>query len=225
MPENNNGGKRGSMTANAARANAAGTGRRGKAAIILDAARALFLTQGYGVTSMDGLARRAGVSKATLYAHFAGKEALFAALVSAECARLEAEIATLSASRVPVNESLPRLAAQFLELLMSPWALAIHRIVVAEAPRFPELGRAFHRAGPAVMKARLEIYLRQAVARGELRLADPTAATGQLMGMIRGDLQLRCLLDPANPPSPVEIERQAAAAAETFLAAFAPRPG
>lgn len=200
-------------------------GRGGKAAIVLDAARELFLTRGYGVTSMDALARRAGVSKATIYAHFRGKEALFAALVSAECARIGGEITALSASGVPPGEALPRLARQFLGLLMSPWALAIHRVVVAEAPRFPELGRAFYRAGPAVMKARLENYLRQADARGELRLPDPGLATGQLMGMIRGDLQLRCLLDPANPPSPGEIERQANAAAQTFLAAYALPPG
>ncbi len=195
--------------------------RKSKAEVILEAARALFLSRGYGVTSMDALARRAGVSKATIYAHFADKEALFAALVSGECARLRGEIAALSASAVPVAEALPRLAAQFLGLLMSPWALAIHRVVVAETPRFPELGRAFYQLGPAVMKARLELYLREAAARGELRLPDPTLATSQLMGMIRGDLQLRCLLDPANPPSPAEIERQADAAARTFLAAYA----
>lgn len=199
--------------------------RQSKAEVILEAARALFLSRGYGVTSMDALARRAGVSKATIYAHFADKEALFAALVSGECTRLRGEIAALSAGAVPVAEALPRLAAQFLGLLMSPWALAIHRVVVAETPRFPELGRAFYKLGPAVMKARLELYLREAAARGELRLPDPTLATSQLMGMIRGDLQLRCLLDPANPPSLAEIERQADAAARTFLAAYAAAGG
>ncbi len=196
-------------------------GHSTRTARILDAAREMFLAHGYGATSMDALARCAGVSKATIYAHFAGKEALFAALVSAECARLDGEIARSSATAEPPRTALPRLASQLLALLMSPWALAIHRVVVAEAPRFPELGAAFYRAGPAAMKARLEAYLAQAITRGELAVPDPALATIQLIGMIRGDLQLRCLLDPTVRPSPAEIDRQATAAVDVFLAAYA----
>lgn len=197
-------------------------GPSAKAVRVLDAARKMFLAHGYGATSMDALARCAGVSKATVYAHFDGKEALFAAMVSAECARLDREIAASGATGVPLEVALPRLARQFLALLTSPWALAIHRLVVAEAPRFPELGAAFYRAGPAAMKARLEGYLRQAVARGELALPDPALATAQLIGMIRGDLQLSCLLDPSRRPTAEEIDRQTAAAVAVFLAAYAP---
>ena len=71
---------------------------RSKAAQILAAAKAAFLRDGFEPTSMDVVAREAGVSKATLYAHFASKDRLFASVVSAECqrhldlfARLEAE--------------------------------------------------------------------------------------------------------------------------------------
>ncbi len=211
------------MPSRAVAATSAG-GHSTRTARILDAAREMFLAHGYGATSMDALARCAGVSKTTIYAHFAGKEALFAALVSAECGRLDGEIARSSATAEPPCTALPRLAGQLLALLMSPWALAIHRVVVAEAPRFPELGAAFYRAGPAAMKARLEAYLAQAIARGELAVPDPALATIQLIGMIRGDLQLRCLLDPTARPSPEEIERQARAAVDVFLAAYA-RPG
>lgn len=187
---------------------------------ILDAAREMFLAHGFRATSMDAIAKRAGVSKATIYAHFDGKEALFAALVSAECARLDGEFTASGAAGAPPEQALPRLAREFLTLLVSPWALAIFRVVVAEAPRVPELGMAFYRAGPATMKARLEAYLRQAVARGELDIADPALATTQLIGMVRGELQLRCLLDPSSRPPPAEIERQAKAAVDVFLRAY-----
>ena len=67
-----------------------------KARAILDAAGALFLDEGYPAVSMDAVARRAGVSKATLYAHFESKEALFAAIVAAGCQRMTAEAEALA---------------------------------------------------------------------------------------------------------------------------------
>src|SRR6476659_7929583 len=52
---------------------------------ILDAARGLFMTEGYGAVSMDAVARSAGVSKATLYAHCGAKDRLFAAIIHEAC--------------------------------------------------------------------------------------------------------------------------------------------
>src|SRR5215471_10405262 len=76
------------------RAQDAGARDAGNARVrrILAAARSLFLNLGYGETSMDAIARRAAVSKATLYSHFDGKDALFAALIMAECRHLSDQI-------------------------------------------------------------------------------------------------------------------------------------
>ena len=57
----------------------------GKAESILAAAKRMFLESGFGAVSMDAIAREAGVSKATVYAHFAGKEELFGAVIGREC--------------------------------------------------------------------------------------------------------------------------------------------
>ena len=54
----------------------------GKAATVLRAARHAFLASGFGAVSMDAIAREAAVSKATVYAHFNSKEALFGAVVA-----------------------------------------------------------------------------------------------------------------------------------------------
>src|ERR1700737_1651174 len=58
-----------------------------KAESILAAAKRSFLAAGFGAVSMDAIAREAGVSKATVYAHFAGKEELFGAMIGRECER------------------------------------------------------------------------------------------------------------------------------------------
>ena len=70
-----------------------------KAESILAAAKRAFLAAGFAAVSMDAIAREAGVSKATVYAHFAGKEELFGAVIGRECERYFA--------RVPGNEPGP----------------------------------------------------------------------------------------------------------------------
>ena len=54
---------------------------------ILAAAKRAFLAAGFGAVSMDTIAREAGVSKATVYAHFGSKEELFGAVIERECER------------------------------------------------------------------------------------------------------------------------------------------
>jgi TetR/AcrR family transcriptional regulator, mexJK operon transcriptional repressor len=96
-------------------------------------------------------------------------------------------------------------------------------MVMAEAPRFPELGRAFYASGPAVVLARLADYLGAADARGALRVEDPKLAAEQFIGMLLGPLHMRHLLGltaefgDRDPAAVVE------AAVTTFLAAYAPR--
>src|SRR5258708_20371451 len=80
---------------------------------ILAAARTLFLKLGYGETSMDAIARHAAVSKATLYSHFAGKDALFAALVVTECRHLSDEIGRRALDEPDIPEALRRRAHNF----------------------------------------------------------------------------------------------------------------
>src|SRR5271166_385347 len=99
-----------------------------KAESILAAAKRTFLAAGFGAVSMDTIAREAGVSKATVYAHFAGKEELFGAVIGREC---EHRFAGLSVSELDpgdVRASLTTLGRRFLELLLSPDAIALHRL-------------------------------------------------------------------------------------------------
>jgi AcrR family transcriptional regulator len=109
---------------------------------ILRVATELFLEQGYGSTSIEAVAARAGVSKRTFYDRFDDKAALFAAVVHyiIEHIRPPADVPLLAGASLP--EILQRLAGLILKAALSPQALALHRLVTGESSRFPELALA-----------------------------------------------------------------------------------
>ncbi len=185
---------------------------------ILAAARALFLKLGYGDTSMDAIARRAAVSKATLYSHFAGKDALFAALIVSECRHLSDQIGRRALDEPDIRDALLRVAHDFNSLLCTGYGLTMYRIVVAEVPRFPELGRVFYESGPTIMIDRIANLLRQAADRGRLKIRDPRIAAIQFINLIRGELQLTRVLGlrktSKNPTGYIE------ASVDLFLAGY-----
>lgn len=194
---------------------------RDKAEAILAAARRTFLGSGYGAVSMDTIAREAGVSKATVYAYFAGKEELFGAVIARQC---EAYFGSFSAGELDphdVEASLTAWGRRFLDLILSPDGLALHRIIVAEATRFPALGEVFWRAGPERERSQIESFLRSAVAAGSLEIADPRRAAEQFLSLVRGDLQLHRLLRLDAATGERAIRDAVAAAVETLLRAFA----
>ena len=98
---------------------------------ILDAATHLFLSLGYGATSIEAVARRARISKRTFYHRFENKPALFAAVVNRIIARLRppADVPLLEGTNV--DEILQRLAGIILRAALSAQAIALHRLIVA----------------------------------------------------------------------------------------------
>ena len=133
-----------------------------KPAQIMLAAKDLFTSQGFGATSMDAIARTANVSKATLYAHFSGKEELFAAIVSNACRAQSRLPSAPEADDMDLSEALSEIGRNFLSLILSPQAVAIFRVVVGETARFPDLGRIFFESGPNRMRATLSAFLAKA---------------------------------------------------------------
>jgi len=130
---------------------------------ILDAATELFLGDGYGVTSIEAVARRAGVSKRTFYSRFDDKAALFSAVVHRVVERLRpANDAALFVGG-SLEEILLRLARLILQAALSPPALALHRVILAEATRFPELAAAVtERGGSGEAVSRIAALLERA---------------------------------------------------------------
>ena len=196
-----------------------------KAESILAAAKRSFLAAGFGAVSMDTIAREAGVSKATVYAHFDGKEELFGAVIERECERYFARFSVSELDPCDVRASLMVLGRRFLELLLSPDALALHRIILAEVTRFPVLGEVFWRAGPERERAQIEAFLKRAIASGTLTPADTRLAAEQFVALIRGDIQLRHLLRLEGDADRRGIGAAVDDAVATFLRAFERRNG
>ena len=170
-----------------------GTAPRPKLLALLEAARARFLEDGYAAASVDAIAREAGVSKATLYGHFPSKEALFEAVVVAQCRRHASAVEALDTGGDDVAGTLAELARALLRFLLEPDSIAIYRVVAAESARTPELGRTFYEAGPARLQARLAAYLRRMGERGMLSVPEPEIAAVELISLIRAELHLKAL--------------------------------
>jgi TetR/AcrR family transcriptional repressor of mexJK operon len=199
-------------------------GLSGKAESILAAAQRMFLASGFGAVSMDAIAREAGASKATLYAYFSSKEELFGAVVAREGERYFRGFSPRELDPGAVEASLLEIAHRFLDLVLSPDAIAVNRITIAEASRFPQLGRVFWQAGPERTRAEIEAFLRRADAAGTLAVADPRRAAEQFIALLRGDIHQRQLLRLDGAVDPTELDAAAAAAVATFLKAFGPPP-
>jgi AcrR family transcriptional regulator len=114
---------------------------------ILEVATELFLAEGYGSTSIEAVAARAGISKRTLYHRFDDKSALFAAVVHDIIAQIRPPAGVPLIEGATLHEVLRRLAAMILRAALSPQALALHRLMMAESARFPDLVRAVHGDG------------------------------------------------------------------------------
>ncbi len=187
---------------------------------VLDAATALFMAQGYGAVSMDAIARAAGVSKATLYAYFSSKDQLFATIINEACRQNMVVTNFLPDGETDVQAGLTVFAGSTLRFLLEERSLAIHRVVVSESVRFPELGRAFYDNGPAVFHQAFGDWLAEQTSAGRLAVPDPGLAADQFIGFLKGGLYLRATLG-LTPPTEAEIDGAVASAVAAFVRAYA----
>jgi TetR/AcrR family transcriptional repressor of mexJK operon len=187
-----------------------------KRAAILAGAQRVFMRDGYGA-SMDLIAAEAGVSKQTIYKHFAGKEALFHEIVRERADRMTAPLHHPSPDE-PVEGVLTRVALNFLDLLqLEDYGLML-RVLVAAAPQFPGLATDFYRTGPGSALRRLADYLAAQDARGRLGVPDPLQAAEQFFGMLNGHMQLRMALGIGERLDSAARERRAESCVRLFLA-------
>jgi TetR/AcrR family transcriptional repressor of mexJK operon len=190
---------------------------------ILRAATTVFLCNGYVGTSMDEIAALAGVSKQTVYKHFADKERLFSDLI----------IATVTEASDPVHDEvlnlpdsgdieadLRALARRQLAKVMQPQVLQLRRLVIGEAKRFPELGRTFYELGPGRTIATLATRFARLAKRGTLDLDNPSFAAEHFNWLIMSIPLNRAMLLGEEAPSAAHLEKYAEAGVRVFLAAY-----
>lgn len=194
----------------------------GKALQILQAARRVFLTHGFSAATTDMIQQEAGVSKSTVYAHFPNKEALFTAVIEAECTAFTDTVRDIKFKHGKLRETLTILARTYLDIVLSPAGLAVFRVVIAEGVRFPNLARAFYLAGPQVMITMIAEQLASAVASGEVDLNELGCETAAslFINLVRSEPQFQCLTHPNAAPSAIQVDQWVNIAVTTFMRAY-----
>jgi AcrR family transcriptional regulator len=194
---------------------------------ILGVASDIFLAQGYAATSMSEIAAKVGGSKATLYNYFRSKDELFEAFMADTCQSLAAaifdRIAPIGEGR-SVRDSLIELGEALLDFLLLDRIVAVHRLVVAEAGRFPELGRVYYEVGPRKGEARFTQILERAMAAGHLPREDPHMVGQRLKDLVMSDLYLRRLWGVIDAIGREELRAHVTQSVDIFLRAFGPKP-
>jgi TetR/AcrR family transcriptional repressor of mexJK operon len=181
---------------------------------VLRAATSSFLAHGYR-SSVDHIARRAGVAKQTVYHHFPSKDALFKEVARELAKRILIE---LESGPQDLRTSLVRFARAYRNRALGAQGIATFRTVVPEVPRFPALARAMYAGSAGVLVERLAGYLSKAMAAGRLRRDDPELAAELFLGMLVGQDRLKRLFGVSCEEKEA---RRAARIVDCFLRAYA----
>ncbi len=184
---------------------------------ILDAATDLFFRYGYGATSIDAVARRAGISKRTFYHRYADKAALFGAVLHRVVERLRPAADVGLAVNGDISTVLLDLARLIVRAGVTPDAVALHRLIVAESGRFPQLAAAVaHEGSRGEAIGLIAAALERAARAGEPTHGDPQFLAEQFLYMVLTVPQRRAL-GLGRPMTPTELDRWAQRVVELFL--------
>ena len=191
---------------------------------ILEAATEVFLAEGFAGASMDAIATAAGVSKPTVYNHFADKQQLFEQIVNNLVAVITQpfyeQIVNLSDDG-DLAKRLRELARLLLKGVMQPANLRLRRLVIGEAGRFPDLGRAYERHGPERALAAWTTAFKRLADTGVLRMRDPTLAAEHFQSLVlTTPLNHAMFSGDDRPPGAAQLKRYADNAVDVFLAAY-----
>ena len=189
---------------------------------ILDGAAAAFAQDGYEGASMSHIASVAGVSKGTLYNYFAGKKELFTAFMHRECTGQVLLVLDEVDDAAPAQVTLLRIGHRVASMLASESGLLIHRMVVAEARKFPELAQAFHETGPRRGLERMIPLIEKMAQAGQLRVADPAFAAEQLLALLCAGPIMGLRTGVVEAASEAEIDHAVREAVNLFLRGYGP---
>ncbi|GGB29183.1 TetR family transcriptional regulator [Sphingomonas metalli] len=189
---------------------------------IVDAAKISFLEDGYAATSMSGLLKTLGGSKATLWSYFRSKEELFAAVIADLTQASRLEMAEALSTATELEPALTAYCRSLMRKLNNPDSIATYRLVVGESGRFPEVGRIFYQQAVEPTRARLAAFLADHIAAGWLRDSGPAHMAEVLSNMSAGP-HTRLLWNNRTMTA-AEMDENATRVARCFLRAFAPDP-
>lgn len=193
--------------------------KRERRQVIVAAARAAFLDEGYAAMSMSGLLKTLGGSKATLWGHFRTKEDLFAAVVEDLAQELHIELDGVLALNGPLQSTIAAFCRHFMTTLSQPEAVAAWRLVASESGRFPEIGRIFHDHAVRRTREVLADFLSHHISAGNLCSDDPLKMADMLESLcVSRQSRLLWMIDGAEIEP---LEDEALRYTDYFVRAFA----
>jgi len=186
---------------------------------LLGVAQHHFLTAGYRETSLEGIAREAGIAKKTLYDRFGSKAGLFSTIIETLRRSWIAQLSDIVLDSGQPEYVLEQVALHLLDVGTRPDMIELHRLLLIEAHRFPELIRGYYdKQGGLRGMEPLSDYLRAAVADGSLKLDGVVFASEQFLHLVLGGVRARLLLGASKRrPSASERSNIARQAVRIFL--------
>lgn len=184
---------------------------------ICAAALAVFSEKGFAAARLDEIARRADVSKGTLYLYFKDKESLFRAVVRNTIApNLEVVRGGLQGSRPPFSDIVRMLLLRFALIAQTAPVGPVAKMVIGESRNFPELAKVWHDEVVSKAIGLVTDLVQDGQARGEVRQGDPRLFAFSIMGPMMLGLLWRETFEPAGGAA-VDIEALAAQHCEAIL--------
>ncbi|ATQ44664.1 TetR/AcrR family transcriptional regulator [Caulobacter mirabilis] len=189
-----------------------------KTEAILDAASAVLAERGLAAP-MEEIARRAGVSKQTVYNHYGSKAELVRALVERRVDSITSPLREPGAEEHP-EEALTAYAKTLLTVVVNK-NYSLMRITIQSAGEMPDLAREVFEIGPMRSRAQLARFLELETRAGRMNVPDPVMAAEFFGGMVLGQRQTRALLNLPSDLTEAEMDAMAAEAARIFMTAYA----
>jgi AcrR family transcriptional regulator len=187
-------------------------------AIIFNAARAQFAATGYAATSMETVAKRAGVSTKTLYRLIPNKAVLFEAMVAD---RMEGFVSRVRLRACEGGRDIEAALADALtacgELMLDGDVISLQRVILADTDKFPEVAETFFHKAITPTQNALAGWLRTQQKRGLIRIDDADVSAGMLLGMLAMQPMRAVMFGHIAPPSRADIAERAKSCAALFL--------
>jgi AcrR family transcriptional regulator len=190
---------------------------------LLDAATKVFMEKGFGATSMGEIAKQAHASTETFYRHFPTKEELFERVLLRRTELLNGELNSVLLSEDAPEKALTAFGELGLSLLLAPQALSLHRILVMEKGRFPNIVEFFHSQGPERVQAALASYLAEQVKKGRLRKMNADVAARQFFDLVVPEFHFAMELRSRPAPTKAEMRQRVKEAIDCFLHGYGSR--
>jgi AcrR family transcriptional regulator len=185
--------------------------------IIFEAARDEFAASGYAATSMDSVAKRAGISTKTLYRLVPNKAALFEGMITDRIDTFASVVRLRACDGSDIEKSFCEALIICGELILDADVISLQRVILGDSEKFPEIAETFYHKAIRRTERTLAAWLQAQSERGLIKIDDAETAAGILLGMLVFQPQRAVMFGHAPTLSREQLERRARTVAVLFL--------